>query len=137
MSVTTAVPSRLKASDGRRIAPRKSARAARYSRIAAFCLSSVKWRGDQGEDAAGLQGVDGLGEEVVVQRQLLPAVVELDVGEGHVADHGVDAVRGQSRVAEVLDADVADRDGGARAMRPEMLVQFDADEPHPCRGHGA
>ena len=43
MSVTTLVPSRLKASDGRRIAPRKSARPARYSRMAAFCLSSVKW----------------------------------------------------------------------------------------------
>ena len=42
MSVTTAVPSRLNASDGRRIAPRKSASAARYSRTAAFCLSSVK-----------------------------------------------------------------------------------------------
>ena len=41
MSVTTAVPSRLKASEGRRIAPRKSARSARYSRIAAFCLSRV------------------------------------------------------------------------------------------------
>ena len=42
MSVTTAVPSRLKASDGRRIAPTKSAFRARYSRMAAFCLSSVK-----------------------------------------------------------------------------------------------
>ena len=42
MSVTTAVPSRLNASEGRRIAPRKSARSARYSRMAAFCLSSVK-----------------------------------------------------------------------------------------------
>ena len=43
MSVTTAVPSRLKASEGRRIAPRKSACSARYSRMAAFCLSRVKW----------------------------------------------------------------------------------------------
>ena len=42
MSVTTAVPSRLKASEGRRIAPTKSAFEARYSRMAAFCLSSVK-----------------------------------------------------------------------------------------------
>ena len=42
MSVTTLVPSRLKASDGNRMALRKSARSPRYSRIAAFCLSKVK-----------------------------------------------------------------------------------------------
>lgn len=41
MSVTTAVPSRLNASDGSRIAPRKSARSARNSLMEAFCLSSV------------------------------------------------------------------------------------------------
>ena len=34
MSVTTAVPSRLNASEGRRIAPTKSAFEARYSRMA-------------------------------------------------------------------------------------------------------
>jgi hypothetical protein len=48
MSVTTAVPSRLKASDGRRMAPTKSALEARYSRMAAFCLTFVmparEWR---------------------------------------------------------------------------------------------
>ena len=41
MSVTTAVPSRWKASDGKRIAPTKSALDAQSSRVAAFCLSSV------------------------------------------------------------------------------------------------
>jgi len=41
-----------------------------------------------------------------VQGQLLPPVVELHVGERHVADHGVDAVLGELGVAEVLDADV-------------------------------
>ena len=46
--------------------------------------------GDQGQDAAGLQGVNGLGEEEIVQGELLAAVVELDVGERHVADHRVD-----------------------------------------------
>ena len=74
--------------------------------MAAFCLSSVKCDRDQGQDAAGLQGVDGFGEEVIVQGQLLPVIVELEVGERHVADHGVNAVFGQSRVAEILDADV-------------------------------
>ena len=129
MSVTTAVPSRLKASDGRRIAPTKSAFEPRYSRMAAFCLSSVKCDRDQGQHAAGLQGVDGLGEEEIMQRELLPAVVELEVGERHVADHRVDAVLGQLRVAEVLDADVllgVERLGDAAGDG----IQFDADEAH-------
>ena len=39
-------------------------------------------RCDQRQHAAGLQGVDRLGEEEIVQRQLLAAIVELDVGEG-------------------------------------------------------
>jgi len=37
MSVTTRVPSRAKASEGRRIAPRKSARSARNSTSALIC----------------------------------------------------------------------------------------------------
>ena len=78
--------------------------------MAAFCLSSVKCDRDQGQHAAGLQGVDGLGEEEIVQRQLLPVIIELQVGERDVADHGVDAVLGQPGVAEVLDADVVARD---------------------------
>ena len=71
MSVTTAVPSRLKASEGRRIAPTKSA----FGQILAdggVLLVEREVAGDQGQHAAGLQGVDGLGEEVIVQRQLLP-----------------------------------------------------------------
>ena len=136
MSVTTAVPSRLKASDGRRIAPRKSARSAEVLADGGVLLVEREMAGDQGQDAAGLQGVDRLGEEEIVQRQLLPAVVELDVGEGHVADHGVDAALGQLRVAEVLDADVWPG-CSARAMRPEMAVQLDADEPHARPGPGS
>ena len=61
---------------------------------------------DHRQNASGLQGVDGLGEEVIVQRQLLPVVIELEVGERHVADDGVDAAFGQLGVAEILDADV-------------------------------
>ena len=95
--------------------------------MAAFCLSSVKCAGDQCQHAAGLQGVDGLGEEVIVQRQLLAVIVELEVGERHVADHRVDAVLGQPRVAEVLDADVlvgVERLGDAAGDG----IQLDADE---------
>ncbi len=42
MSATTAVPSRLKASEGNLIAPMKSAFDPTYSRSEAFCLSKVK-----------------------------------------------------------------------------------------------
>ena len=83
--------------------------------------------GDQGQHAAGLQGVDGLGEEIIVQGQLLAVIVELEVGEGHVADHRVDAVLGQLGVAEVLDADVlagVERPGDAAGYG----IQFNADE---------
>ena len=91
--------------------------------------------GDQGQDAAGLQGVERLGEEEVVQRQPLAAVVELDVGKRHVADHGVDAALGQLRVAEVLDADVV---GGVKRAGDAAGdgVQLDADEAHALRGEG-
>ncbi len=65
--------------------------------------------GDQGEDAAGLQRVNRLGEEEVMQRQPLAGVLELDVGERHVADHGVDASFGQAGIAEVFDADIGRR----------------------------
>ena len=98
--------------------------------MAAFCLSSVKCDRDQGQHAAGLEGVDRLGEEVIVQGELLAAIVELQVGERHVADHRVDAVLGQLGVAEVLDADVlvgVERLGDAAGDG----VQLDADEAHP------
>ena len=95
MSVTTLVPSRLKASEGRRIAPRKSALLGQVLADGGVLLVEREMAGDQGEDAAGLQCVDRLGEEEIVQRQLLAAVVELDVGERHVADHGVDAPSGR------------------------------------------
>ena len=51
-------------------------------------------RRDEGEHAAGLQGIDRLGEEIIVQGKLLPAIVEFEVGERHVADDGVDPVFG-------------------------------------------
>ena len=67
-------------------------------------LVQREMRGDHGEHAAGLQGVGRLGDEVVVQREALPVVFQLHVGEGHVADHRVE--RRQPGVAEILDADV-------------------------------
>ena len=54
-------------------------------------------------------------------------IVELEVGERHVADHGVDAVLGQLGVAEILDADVLV--GMERFGDPAGDgIQFDADE---------
>jgi hypothetical protein len=54
-------------------------------------LIEREMRCDQGQDAAGLQGVNGFGEEVIIQGKLLPLVFEFEIGERHVADHGVDA----------------------------------------------
>ena len=87
-------------------------------------------RRDHGQHAAGLQGVDGLGQEEVMQRQLLPVIVELEVGEGHVAYHRVDAVLGQLGVAEILDADVV---FGVKKLCDSAgdRVQFDANEMRP------
>ena len=76
MSVTTDVPSRLKASDGRRIAPRKSALLGQVLAGGGVLLVERVMAGDQGQDAAGLQGVERLGDEEIVQRQLLAAIVE-------------------------------------------------------------
>src|SRR4051812_44249828 len=41
-----------------------------------------------------------------MERELLALILELDVGERYVADHGVDAALGQACVAEILNADV-------------------------------
>ena len=93
-------------------------------------------RGDERQHAAGLQGVDGLGEEVVVEGVFLSLVVELQVGERHVADDRVDAPLGQLRVAEVLDADVL---AGVDRFRnpPRDGIHFYPDEacPRPAPAH--
>src|SRR5579884_1957458 len=90
----------------------------------------------QAQYAARLQGVDGLGKKEVMQGQLLAVIVELEIGERHIADHGVDAVFGQLAVAKVLDADVVlriERPGDAAGD----AVQLDADElrSRPCLAH--
>ena len=63
-------------------------------------------RRDEGQDAAGPQGVERLREEEVVEREPRAPVLELHVGKRRVPDDGVDAPLGEPRVAEVLDADV-------------------------------
>ena len=54
-------------------------------------------------------------------------IVELEVGERHIADHGVDAPLGQPGVAEILDADVL---AGVERFRdpPRDGIHFNADE---------
>jgi hypothetical protein len=86
----------------------------------------------QRQHAAGLERLQRLGEEEVVQRQALAAVGELDVGEGHVADRRVDAVLGQDGIAEILDADVVRRVEGP-GDAPGERVELDADEAHALR----
>ena len=88
---------------------------------------------DQGQDPAGLQGVEGLGEEEVMQGELLAVIVEANVGEGDVADDRIDPVRGQAGPLEVLDADVGLRVQGSGDAAGD-LVQLDADEAEVAGG---
>ena len=120
MSVTTAVPSRLKASDGRRIAPTKSAFEREIFADGGVLLVEREVRRDQCQHAAGFQGVDGLGEEVIMQGKLLAAIVELQVGERHVADDGVNAVFGQLACRGSSRCGCPGSGWSALAIRPEM-----------------
>ena len=118
MSVTTLVPSRAKASDGSRIAPRKSAFVREVLADRGVLLVERVVRGDEGQDAAGPQGVERFREEEVVEREPRAAVLELHVGKRRVPDDGVDAPLGELRVAEVLDADVVARGRGPWRFGP-------------------
>ena len=63
--------------------------------------------GNRGQDAAGLYGIEGFQDEIVVEGIALAAMfVSQFVRKRHVADRCVDAVLGQAGVAEVLNADV-------------------------------
>ncbi len=66
----------------------------------------------------GFRASSDLGDEEIVQRQLSAAIVELDVGERRVADHGVDAAAGGCRGK--LSMRMSASGCRARAMRPEM-----------------
>ena len=70
-----------------------------------------------------------------MQRQLAAAIVDLHVGERHVADHGIEAALGQLRVAEILDADVGVRVQHAGDAAGER-IQLDADEAYAPPGRG-
>ncbi len=91
-------------------------------------------RRDKGEHAAGLQGIDGLGEEVIVQGEFLAPVIELKVGERHVANDGINPALGQFGVAEVLDADIGFRVQGF-GNPPGNRIQLDTDEVPPPLAH--
>ena len=135
MSVTTLVPSRLKASDGSRMAPRKSAALGEVLADGGVLLVEREVAGDKRQDTAGFQRIDGLRKEEVVERQAKAAMLELDVGKRHVPDHGVDAALGEQRVAKVLDADVVG--GVERAGNPPGEgIEFDADKAHALWGEG-
>jgi len=51
-------------------------------------------RRDQGHHAAGLERVDGFGQEVIMQGEFLALVVEFEVGKRDIADDRVNAVWG-------------------------------------------
>ena len=89
MSVTTAVPSRLNASEGKRIGPEEIGPLGEILADGGVLLVQREMRGHNREDAAGLQGVGGLGDEVVVELNRWPWCSSFYVGEGDVADHRV------------------------------------------------
>ena len=95
---------------------------------AGILLVEREMRCDQSQHAAGLQGVNGLGDEKIVERKFLPVIVELYVGERHVADHGVDL--GQSGVSEVFNADIGIGMEGFGDPAGDG-VHLDADEACP------
>ena len=70
-----------------------------------------------------------------MQGEPCPVVVQPEIGERHVADDGINAVRWEADVAEVLDADVM---AGVQHAgdTPRETVQFDADKAHACRSVG-
>lgn len=72
--------------------------------------------GQDGDGATGADEVDGLKDEVVVDREVVRVVarvVEADLPEGDVADHGVEGAGGEGGLSERLGAD-----GGVRVERP-------------------
>ena len=73
-----------------------------------------------GQHATRFQGVEGFRQKEIMQGEARAGIVESEIGEGHIADDGVDAIFEQTSVAEVFDADVMagiERAGDA----PEML----------------
>ena len=130
MSVTTFVPSRANASDGSRIAPRKSAlRGELLPNLAVLLIERVVGR-HQGKDAAGPDRVERLHEEVIMERVPLPLVLQLHVGKGRVADDRIEGPLGEPRVLKALDANLVLREQSL-GDSPGERIELNADEVHP------
>ena len=65
-----------------------------------------------------------------MQGEAHPAIVQPEIGEGHIADDGVDAALGQTRVAEVFDANVM------AGVEHACDTAGDAVELYPDETHG-
>jgi hypothetical protein len=80
------------------------------------------------------QGLDGA--DWSTRREIIRTLVKrIEIGEGDVADHAVQAVVEQARVAKVFDADVlirVERTGDAAGD----AIQLDADEAHTFWSQG-
>ena len=111
MSVVTSVPAlALNAVLGRRMAPMRFARSARYCRIVNWAVHRVA-AGNQGHDAARAQLVQGLGEEIVVNRArqgrlaAISGIEDRIVAERDVADGGIEEIVGERSVLEAFGED--------------------------------
>src|SRR6202011_216620 len=92
-------------------------------------LIQTETRRNERQHSSRLQRVNRLGEEEIVERQLLPVIVKLEISKRHVADHRVNPVLGQPGVAEILNADVV---FGVKQPCDAAgnVVELDADEAH-------
>ena len=72
-------------------------------------LIERKMRGDQGQDASRFQGIQGFGQEKVMQGEALARILDPVVHERHVADHRIDAACRQAGIDEIFDADIVVR----------------------------
>ena len=90
--------------------------------------------GHQGQHATGFQRVERLGEKEVMQREAHAVVVKPEIGEGHVADDGVNGSSGR-RVSRKCSIRISWPGCSTRAIRPET-VELHTDEAHTRRGVG-
>src|SRR5262249_6230945 len=68
-----------------------------------------------------------------MQGEVAAGILEFYIGEGDVADDGVNGALGQARIAEGFNADVMSRVEHAGDPSGEA-IQLHADEAHPLRG---
>ena len=92
--------------------------------------------GDEGHDAAGAELVQGLGEEIVVDREaqlVVSGVADLVIAEGYIADGGVKEVLG---VRAVLIAPHHDVGLGVELLGDAAGDGVQLHAVQPGRGHG-